>query len=45
MTMIWIALAVWSIAWLVIESSTMNTEKADPIDITDPDSEDKWGAM
>ena len=44
MTLIWIAIAVWSIAWLVIEF-TVNTAKADPIDLSDPDSEDKWGGM
>ena len=44
MTLIWIALAIWSIAWLIVEF-VVNTEKADPIDLSDPDSEDKWGAM
>jgi len=44
MTMIWIALAVWGAIALFIEF-VVNTEKADPVDLSDPDSEDKWGAM
>ena len=44
MTLIWIALAIWMIAFVVVEFA-VNTEKVDPIDITDPDDEDKWGAM
>ena len=44
MTLIWIAIAVWSIAWLIVEFA-VNTEKADPIDLSDPHHEDKWGAM
>jgi len=44
MMWIWIALAVWGVAALVVEF-VVNTEKAEPIDLSDPDSEDKWGAM
>ena len=44
MTLIWLALAIWMLAFVVVEFA-VNTEKADPIDITDPDDEDKWGAM
>jgi len=44
MTMIWIALAIWAVMMVIVEF-VVNTEKADPIDLSDPDSEDKWGAM
>ena len=44
MMWIWIALCVWMAAFVVVEF-TVNTEKAEPIDISDPDGEDKWGAM
>jgi uncharacterized membrane protein YdfJ with MMPL/SSD domain len=44
MMWIWIALAAWSVIALVVEF-VFNTEKAEPIDLSDPDGEDKWGAM
>ncbi len=44
MTLIWIALAFWAMVVVIVEV-VVNTEKAEPIDISDPDSEDKWGAM
>ncbi len=44
MTLIWIMLAVWAMVVVIVEVA-VNTEKANPIDISDPDSEDKWGAM
>ena len=44
MTMIWIALAAWAVIALFVEF-VVNTEKADPIDLSDPEGEDKWGAM
>ena len=44
MTMIWIALAVWCVLALFVEF-VVNTEKADPVDLSDPEGEDKWGAM
>ena len=44
MMWIWIALAVWALAVVIVEVA-VNTEKANPIDLTDPDGEDKWGAM
>ena len=44
MMWIWIALCVWMAAFVIVEFA-VNTEKAKPIDISDPDGEDKWGAM
>jgi len=44
MTMIWLALAAWAVFGLFIEF-VVNTEKANPVDLSDPDGEDKWGAM
>ena len=44
MMWIWIALCVWMAAFVIVEF-TVNTEKATPIDLSDPDGEDKWGAM
>ena len=44
MMWIWIALCVWMAAFVVVEF-VVNTEPCGPIDISDPDGEDKWGAM
>ena len=44
MMWIWISLAVWAMAVVIVEVA-VNTEKVGPIDISDPDGEDKWGAM
>ena len=44
MMWIWISLAVWALAVVIVEVA-VNTEKAPPIDISDPEGEDKWGAM
>ncbi len=40
----WIALTFWAMAVVIVEV-VVNTEKADPIDLSDPNGEDKWGAM
>ena len=48
MDLIWIGIAAF-MTWVVIFDLVYNpdtrTEKADPIDVSDPDGEDKWGAM
>ena len=44
MMWIWIALCIWMAAFVIVEF-TVNTEKAELVDISDPDGEDKWGAL
>lgn len=44
MIYVWIAIAICAVA-IVAHERVVNTEKAEPIDISDPAGEDKWGAM
>lgn len=44
MIFVWLSIAIWMMAVVIVEL-TVNTEKVNPIDITDPEGEDKWGAM
>lgn len=44
MITVWIVISIVAISMLAHER-VVNTEKAEPIDISDPDGEDKWGAM